>query len=151
MTDDFSMTLTYASPALVSAEVVISFPRSPHPVPFSGEINVNLAAGRLLTFADVFRRDAPAALLAQCRPQLDDFVGEAAKADLRHEEMRDSLLKDREEEVQRSTIDMTRWSLGSREMTLTVGNWSNFHVVSECRLDPARLGPLMQPGFSLPQ
>jgi hypothetical protein len=147
-TDNFSMTLNYASPVLVSAEVVISYPTSAHPVPSHQEINVNLAAGRMLTFEDVFRRDAHVALVAQCRPQLDDFIGEAAKADLGDNEMRDGILKDREKLVRTSAGDMTRWSLGSRQMTLTIDDGANSRVTGICRLDTARLRPLMQPGFS---
>jgi uncharacterized protein YecT (DUF1311 family) len=150
-TDDFSMTFTYASSALVSAEVVISYPNSAHPVPMHEEINVNLAAGRMLTFEDVFRGEALASLVSQCRPKFDDFIGEAAKSDLSDNEMRDEILKDREALVQRSFGEMTRWSVGSRQMTLTVEDRSRSRLMSICDLDTARLKPLMRPGFNLPQ
>jgi uncharacterized protein YecT (DUF1311 family) len=150
-TDDFSMTLNYASPSRVSAEVVISYPASAHPAPSHEEINVNLAAGRMLTFDDVFRRDALASLVAQCRSQFDDIIGEAAKADLGDNEMRETILKDREKLVRTSAGNMTRWSLGSRRMTLTIDDSANSRITSICDLDAARLKPLMQPGFNLPQ
>jgi hypothetical protein len=144
------MTLTYASPALVSAEVIISYPTSAHPGDAHEEINVNLAAGRMLTFEDVFRRDALASLIAQCRPQMDDFIGEAAKADLSDNDLRDDILRDREQLVRLSAADLTRWSLASRQLTLTIDDGLNSRITSVCRLDTARLGPLMQPGFDLP-
>jgi uncharacterized protein YecT (DUF1311 family) len=150
-TDNFSMTLNYASASLVSADVVISYPTSAHPVPSHEEINVNLAAGRMLAFDDVFRREALASLVVQCRPQMDDFIGEAAKADLGDNEMRDAILKDREKLVRTSAGDLTRWSLGSHQMTLIVEDGANSRITSICSLDTARLRPLMQPGFSLPQ
>jgi uncharacterized protein YecT (DUF1311 family) len=152
-TDEFSMALTYASPSLVSAEVIISYPNSAHPLPMYEEINVNLAAGRMLTFEDVFRREAIASLAVQCRPQFDDFVGEAAKSDLSdaEAEIRDEILKDREALVQRSYSDMTRWNVGSRKMTLIVEDRGRSRLMSSCNLDTARLKPLLRLGFSLAQ
>jgi len=150
-TDEFSMALTYASPSLVSAEVIISYPNSAHPVPMYEEINVNLAAGRMLTFEDVFRREALASLASQCRPQFDDFTGEAAKSDLSDNEMRDEILKDREALVRQSFSDMTRWNVGSRQMTLIVEDRGRSRLMSSCNLDTARLKPLMRPGFNLMQ
>ena len=146
-TDDFSMTLSYASPGLVSAQVVISYPASAHPVDYHEHINVDLAAARALTFENVFRREALDSLVAQCRPQLDDFIGEAAKADLSDNDMRETILKDREKLVRTSAGDMTRWSLGSRQMALTIDDAANSRITSICHLDTARLKPLMQPGF----
>jgi uncharacterized protein YecT (DUF1311 family) len=150
-TDEFSVALTFASPSLVSAEVIISYPNSAHPVAMYEEINVNLAAGRMLTFEDIFRREALASLASQCRPQFDDFVGEAARSDLSDNEMRDEILKDREDLVQRSLIDMTRWNVGSRRMTLIVEDRGRSRLMSSCNLDTARLKPLMRPGFNLMQ
>jgi uncharacterized protein YecT (DUF1311 family) len=149
-TDEFSMALTYASPSLVSAEVIITYPNSAHPLPMYEEINVNLAAGRMLTFDDVFRREALASLTSQCRSQFDDFVGEAARSDLSDNEMRDEILKDREDLVQRSFSDMTRWNVGSRKMTLIVEDRGRSRLMSSCNVDTARLKPLMRPGFNLP-
>jgi uncharacterized protein YecT (DUF1311 family) len=149
-TDDFSMMLAYASPALVSAHVVISYPSSAHPVDYHADINVDLAAGKMLTFDTVFRREALDAIVAQCRPQLDDFIGEAAKSDLSDNDERASILKDREKLVRTSVADMARWSLGTRQMTLTIDDATS-RISSVCHLDTARLKPLMQPGFSLAQ
>jgi uncharacterized protein YecT (DUF1311 family) len=149
-TDDFSMTLAYASPQLVSAHVVISYPSSAHPVDYHADINVDLAAGRMLTFDSVFRREAVETILAQCRPQLDDLIGEAAKSDLSDNDERAAILKDREKLVRSSVADMTRWSLGVKQMTLTIDD-AQTRVSSACRLDTARLKPLMQAGFSLEQ
>ncbi|MCP3473901.1 hypothetical protein NLM33_26650 [Bradyrhizobium sp. CCGUVB1N3] len=148
-TDDFSMTLSYASPALVSAHVVISYPSSAHPVDYHVDINVDLVAGRMLAFENVFRREALDSLVAQCRPQLDDFIGEAAKADLSDNDMRESILKDRENLVRTSVGDIQRWSLGSRQMTLTIDDAAKSRITSICHLDIASLKPLMQPGFNL--
>lgn len=150
-TDDFSMTLTYAAPGLVSAEVVISYPSSAHPVDHHDNINIDLAAGKPLAFDSVFRRDALDALVATCRPQLDDFVGEAAKADLDDNDMREAIMKDREKLVRASIADISRWSLGSSRLTLTIDDEAASRITSICRLDTAQLKPLMQPGFGLAQ
>jgi uncharacterized protein YecT (DUF1311 family) len=150
-TDDFSMTLNYASPALVSADVTISYPTSAHPVDHHANINVDLAAGRMLAFENVFLREALDPLLAKCRPQLDDFIGAAAKADLGDNAMRESILKDREKLVRMSAGDIQRWSLGRRQMTLIVDDAANSRITSTCHLDTASLTPLMQPGFRLAQ
>jgi uncharacterized protein YecT (DUF1311 family) len=150
-TDDFTMELGYASTVLVSAEVVITYPNSAHPVPYHNEINVNLAAGGMLTFEDVFRREASASLLAQCRPQFDDLIGEEAKADLGDNDMRDEILKDREELVRTSVGDMTRWSIGIRQMTFIVEDSARSRLTGICSLDTARLRPLLRPGFNLAQ
>ena len=150
-TDDFSMTLTYASPALVSADVIISYPTSAHPVDHHANVNVDLAAGRMLAFENVFRREALDSLLAKCRPQLDDFIGAAAKADLSDNDMRESILKDREKLVRMSAGDIQRWSLGRRQMTLIIDDAANSRITSTCQLDTASLKPLMQPDFSLAQ
>jgi uncharacterized protein YecT (DUF1311 family) len=149
-TDDFSMELGYASPALVSAEVVISYPASAHPVPYHHEINVNLAAGRMLAFEDVFRHEASASIVTRCRPEFDDLIGEAAKADLSDNDRRDEILKDREDLVQTSVTDMTRWSIGIRQMTLIVEDSARSRLTGICNLDTAHLRPLLRPGFGLP-
>jgi hypothetical protein len=112
---------------------------------------MDLAAARALAFENVFRREALDSLVAQCRPQLDDFIGEAARADLSDNDLRETILKDREKLVRTSAGDMTRWSLGSRQMTLTIDDAANSRITSICQLDTARLKPLMQPGFSLAQ
>jgi uncharacterized protein YecT (DUF1311 family) len=150
-TDDFAMTLNYAAPALVSAEVVISYPSSAHPVDHHDNINIDLAAGKLLAFDTVFRRDALDAIMTKCRPQFDDFIGEAAKADLDDNDMRESIMKDREKLVRASIADMSRWSIGSRRPTLTVDDEAASRITSRCHLDMAQVKPLMQPGFGLAQ
>jgi len=148
-TDDFAMTLHYASPALISAEVVISYPSSAHPVDHHDNINIDLAAGKPLGFDVVFRHDAPDALMARCRPQLDDFIGDAARADLDDNDMRESIMKDREKLVRTSIADVSRWSLGSRELTLTVDDEAQSRITSICRLETTQVKPLMQPRFEL--
>lgn len=150
-TDDFAMTLHYASPTLVSAEVVISYPSSAHPVDHHDNINIDLAAGKPLAFDSIFRRDALDALMARCWPQLDDFIGAAAKADLDDNDMRESIMRDREKLVRASIADISRWSLGSRQLTLTIDDEAASRITSICRLETAELTPLMQPGFGLGQ
>lgn len=148
-TDDFSMSLSYVAPALISAQVVISYPTSAHPVDHHANINVDLAAGKMLTFDNVFRREARDTLVAQCRPQLDEFIGAAAKADLSDNDMRDSIMNDREKLVRSSVADLSRWSLGARQMILTIDDEALSRITSICRLDMAQLKPLLQPGFGL--
>jgi uncharacterized protein YecT (DUF1311 family) len=148
-TDDFAMTLYYASPALISAEVVISYPSSAHPVDHHDNINIDLAAGKPLAFDTIFRHDARDALATKCRPQLDDFIGDAAKADLDDNDMRESIMKDREKLVRASIADISRWSLGSRELTLTIDDEAASRITSICRLETVQMKPLMQPGFDL--
>jgi uncharacterized protein YecT (DUF1311 family) len=148
-TDDFAMTLHYASPALISAEVVISYPSSAHPVDHHDNINIDLAAGKPLTFDTMFRHDAHDVLMAKCRPQLDDFVGDAAKADLDDNDMRESIMKEREKLVRASIADISRWSLSSGQLTLTIDDEAASRITSICHLDMFELKPLMQPGFGL--
>ena len=148
-TDDFAMTLRYASLAVVSADVVISYPSSAHPVDHHGNVNIDLAAGKMLAFDNVFRRNALDALVAKCRPQLDDFIGEAAKVDLSDNDMRESIMRDREKLVRASTADMSRWSLGSRRLTLTIDDEAASRITSVCHLEMSQVKALMQPGFGL--
>jgi uncharacterized protein YecT (DUF1311 family) len=150
-TDDFAMTLQYASPTLVSAGVVISYPSSAHPVDHHDNINIDLAAGKPLTFDTIFRRDAVDALMTRCRPQFDDFIGAAAKADLDDNDMRESIMKDREKLVHASIADISRWSISSRTLTLTIDDEAASRITSICRLETAQVKPLMQPGFGLGQ
>jgi uncharacterized protein YecT (DUF1311 family) len=148
-TDHFAMTLHYASPTLVSAEVVISYPSSAHPVDHHDNINIELAAGKPLTFDTIFRHDPLDALITKCRPQLDDFIGAAAKADLGDDDPSGAIMKDREKLVRASIADISRWSLGSRTLTLTIDDDAASRITSICRLETAQLKPLMQPGFAL--
>ena len=105
----------------------------------------------MLAFENVFLREALDPLLAKCRPQLDDFIGAAAKEDLGDNELRESILKDREKLVRTSAGDIQQWSLGRRQMTLIIDDAAESRITSTCHLDTAGLKPLMQPGFSLAQ
>jgi len=111
----------------------------------------DLGAGKPLTFDTMFRHDAHDALMTKCRPQLDDFIGEAAKADLDDNDMRESIMKARENLVRASIADISRWSLRSGWLTLTIDDEAASRITSICRLDTSQVRPLMQPGFALAQ
>jgi uncharacterized protein YecT (DUF1311 family) len=142
-TDDFAMTLHYASPTLISAEVIISYPSSAHPVDHHDNINVDLAAGKPLTFDKLFRHDAVDALMTKCRPQLDDFIGAVAKADLGDDDPSGAIMKDREKLVRASIADISSWSLGTRTLTLTIDDEAASRITSICRLETSEVSPLM--------
>jgi uncharacterized protein YecT (DUF1311 family) len=145
-TDEFSMSLGYASPALVSAHITFAYEGSAHPMDYGYDINIDLVSGKELKFEDVFRREALEPLLAQCRPQLDEYIGEAAKAEL-DDDMREAALKDREEIVRKAVGDLSRWNLGSPQLAVTIDD-PVANLENTCKFEAASLKSLMQPGFN---
>jgi hypothetical protein len=77
---------------------------------------------------------------------LDDYIGDAAKADL-DDDMREATLKDREETVRKAVGDLTRWSLGGPRVTVTIDD-PIANLESACNFETASLKSLMQPGFN---
>jgi len=141
-TDDFDAELAYASPALLSVAVTGSHyaPATKDSTPVAYNLNVDMKAGKVLTFADAFAPDALPGLQKQCVAQLGDFVkpekgdkGEAA-ANLK--------LADA------AVADLAWWSFGAKAVTINMDPGDEDPY--ECHLPYAALRKIIKPDFPLP-
>jgi uncharacterized protein YecT (DUF1311 family) len=146
-TDEFNMALDYAAPDFISAHITFSYEGRAHPMDYGYDINIDLRTGTELSFLDVFRHEALDQLVNECKPQLDDYIGEAAKADL-FPEMMEAVLKDREKTVRAAIGDISRWAFGGSQTIVTIDD-AAADIETACSFDSAHLKPLMQPHFTL--
>jgi uncharacterized protein YecT (DUF1311 family) len=146
-----AMRLIYASPKLVSAQAQ-SYQDSGGAHPNSGVVNINLdvAAGRLLKFDDAFDPKSAEKIFATCLDQVKRAKKERLGDDppLSSED-----LADLAKTVKESTGDLSAWSFGATKATVTyspyaVGAYAEGSY--ECTLANSALKPLVKAAFPLP-
>jgi len=145
------MRLVYASPKLVSAQAE-SYQDSGGAHPNSGIVNINLdvAAGRLLKFDDAFDGKSAEKIFATCLEQIKRAKKERIGDDA---PLSSEDLVDLAKTVKESTGDLAAWSFGATEATVTynpyaVGAYAEGSY--ECTLAYSALKPLVRPAFPLP-
>lgn len=146
------MRVTYASPKLVSA-MVNSYQNSggAHPNSYIAHINVDLSAGKALSFADLADAKAEKAIDAKCTDEVrnqrkEKMAGEDGGGD-------DPFEADMAKNVAQSTNDLGAWGFGADKATIdyspyNVGSYAEGYYA--CELPYAFLRPLVKPGFPLP-
>lgn len=142
-TDNFDAELRYASPALMSVEVVGSrfSPTDKQETPIAYNLNVDMQAGRVLTFADAFSDDALPQLQAKCMAQLGDFLKPGPKGDT-------AIVAEDTKIAKTAVGDLAWWSFGAKRVTITMDPGDEDPYA--CHFDYAALRKLIKPGFPLP-
>lgn len=141
-TDDFDANLTYASPALLSVAVNGSHyaPADKQLTPFAYNLNVDMQAGKVLSFADAFAADALPGLQKQCLAQLSDFV-KPAKGD-KGEAAANAKL------ANAAVADLSWWSFGAKAATINMNPGDEDPY--ECHFPYPSLRKLIKADFPLP-
>jgi len=148
---DNRMTLVYASPKLVSAQAsAYTDSGGAHPNSYVANINLDVAADRLLTFADAFDAKAAQKIFARCEEQVKGQKKERMGGDA---PLAPDDLKELAKNVADSTGDLSNWSFGANKVEIVynpyaVGSYAE--GAYGCDLGYDVLRPLVKPGFPLP-
>ena len=139
--DYFALTLQYASPTLISANIDLSYlgPSHPHPMPYNFAINIDLATGKELTMADALTKAQIKTLQKQCEGQLADYLSphEAGAAQ-------------RKDDVDGMVADLSHWTFGARQVVIADTNYFVEQPYT-CTIGYEMLRPLLKAGFPLPE
>lgn len=139
--DSLDVTLTYASPKLLSARVELAYlgPQYAHPMPSVYGINIDLTTGRKLQMEDGFDAAAVANFVTQCEAQLVDYIAAA-------EEGADQ----RKTEVDTIASDLSYWHFGATGAT---AEYLDYFLESpaSCEFGYEVLRPLAKVDFPLPR
>lgn len=148
---DNRMRLVYASPKLVSAQASgYADSGGAHPNSNVANINLDVAAGRLLKFDDAFdakaARKVDAICLEQVKAQKKERMGDDAP-------LAPDDLKELGKSIADSTGDLGAWSFEATKAEVTynpyaVGSYAE--GAYGCELGYDALRPLLKPGFPLP-
>ena len=145
------MRLVYASPKLVSAQASAFLDSGgAHPNSYVANINLDVAGGRLLTFADAFDAKAAAKVFAICGEQVKGEKKERMGADA---PLSPDDLKDLAKSIAESTGDLSAWSFGATQAEVTYSPYAVGAYVEgaySCDIGYDALRPLLKPGFPLP-
>jgi uncharacterized protein YecT (DUF1311 family) len=141
--DNFNATLEYASPTLISVNIVGAdlSPKLVHPMPFNYNFNIDMQTGKKLTMADALRKPALAAIEKQCIDvQLKNYLANT-----------DGSIGDTDPDmIKVDMADLDRWSFGAHQATL-IFDPAEDDPTGVCRVSYADLKKLIKPGFPLPQ
>lgn len=140
--DNFDARLKYASPALLSVNIVgaSQSPKLAHPMPFNYNLNIDGRTGKKLSMADALDKAALAKIQGECLAQLKDYL---AHPDDTEGEVDPELIK-------ADIADLDKWSFGASEAKL-VFDAGDDPPTGVCRLAYSELRTLFKPGFPLPQ
>jgi uncharacterized protein YecT (DUF1311 family) len=138
--DGFEMVQHYASPALLSARVDLTYlgPQYAHPMPAGFSINIDLANARELTMADAFDNGALEQFETLCEAQMADYISAGGSG-----------ADDRRGDVGRMTRDLKSWTFGATSARLSHVDQFLERPVT-CTLGYDVLRPLLKSGFPLP-
>ena len=137
--DSLDMTLRYASPALISAqvEVYLDGPSYAHPMPYRFSINVG-DKGRLV-MSELLDDAGIKAIADICAGQLKDFIADGTEgADTRRGDV----------ETMAKELDL--WSFGATQATLSYLDYFTQDAPPTCTIGYNVLRPLVKAGFPLP-
>ena len=120
-----------------------------HPNSYIAHINVDLSAGRLLTFADLADARAVKAINAKCV----ELVKAQRKEKMGGDTQDDPFTEDMAANVAKSTDDLSAWGFGADAATVdyspySVGSYAEGYY--DCKLPYAFLRPLVKASFPLP-
>jgi len=145
------MSLVYASPKLVSAQSSeYADSGGAHPNSAVTNINLDVAAGRLLKFDDAFDAKAAQKIFARCEEQVKGQKKERMGNDA---PLAPDDLKELAKNIADATGDLGAWSFTASKAEVTynpyaVGSYAE--GAYGCDLGYDVLRPLMKPGFPLP-
>lgn len=147
---DVAMRVTYASPRLVSARFDgYDFEGGAHGNPWSSAVNIDMATGRKLGFADAFDKQAREKLDAEClvqvlRQKKERGAAEPVGADL----------KDIRKNLDEGLGDLGSWNFSASAATIVFGPY-NLGPYAEgsysCEFPVAHLKTLAARNFPLPE
>jgi len=139
--DYFDMTLPYASPELISAnlDIYLDGERYAHPMPSNVSINIDMRTGEVLEMADMLDAAGIAAIKTACAAQTKDYVGDGEGADIR------------QQNVDVMVENLPHWSFGATGATLTFVDYDTQDEPPKCTISYELLKPLTKPSFPLPQ
>ena len=147
-----TLSLSYASPKLISARNSYErYEGGAHPTGGTGNINIDLASAKALTFAKLFPATVVKALVTQCREQI--VAQKRGKLDdAPYDPSTDDFLKD--EVIAQSIGDLKRWSLKATEAVVTfdpyeIGSYAEGSY--DCTFAMKDLAPLALPNANLPE
>jgi uncharacterized protein YecT (DUF1311 family) len=141
--DNFNATLTYASPELISVNVVGAdlSPKLAHPMPFEYNVNIDMQTGKKLTIANALDKAGIAKIQQQCMDkQLKDYLANP-----------DSTVSETDPDMIKVDIaDLDNWSFGATEAQLDFDPM-NDDPTAVCHLPYSDLSKLTKASFPLPQ
>ena len=139
ITDAFTLTLQYASAALISANIDMAYlgPSYAHPMPYNYAINVDLAAAKELKIADALDAPAIQQIQQQCEAQLADLITP-------HEGG-----AQRKDDIDQMVADLSHWTFGAKQAVIADEDYFSNGPFS-CTIGYDVLRPLLKAGFPLP-
>ena len=153
--DDYAfrttLSISYASDRLVSGKVdAYANSGGAHPNSYISHINVDLQAGRLLTFADLADAKATKAINAKCVELVKAQRKEKLEGDSQDD---DPFTSDMATNVAKAADDLGAWGFGADDATIDfspyeVGSYAEGYY--DCKLPYAFLRPLVKASFPLP-
>lgn len=143
-TDLFDAELKYASPTFMSvaANGAHYSPSDKQDTPFAYNLNIDMQAGKLLTFADAFSDDALPPLQAKCMAQLGDFLKPGSDGDK-------AIVVEDTKTAKTAVADLSWWSFGAKRATIVMDPGDEDPYA--CHFDYAMLRKIIKPGFPLPK
>ena len=143
-TDNFDAELKYASPTFMSVAVVGAHfsPTDKKDTPVVYNLNIDIQAGKLLTFADAFSDDALPQLQTKCMAQLGDFLKPGSDGDK-------AIVVEDTKTAKTAVSDLSWWSFGAKQATIVMDPGDEDPYT--CHFDYAMLRKIIKPGFPLPK
>ena len=144
------MRMAYAGPRFLSANIeTYQFAGGAHGNSGSSDINIDVAKGRILHFADAFSAAAEQKLDAECLRQILPQKAERAP----DEKMDGDHLKQLKHAIAEGLDRLDSWSFSAKEARVDYDAYALGAYVEgpySCRFPTAFLRPLVKPGFPLP-
>lgn len=139
-TDAYALTLQYASPTLLSANVQLTYlgPSYAHPMPYDYAVNIDLTTGKELKMADALTKAQVKLLQKQCEGQLADYLSP-------HEEG----AAQRKDDVDGMVADLGHWTFGAKQVVIADTDYFVEQPYT-CTIGYDVLRPLIKAGFPLP-
>ena len=148
---DRTMRLVFGSPALISAHLEgYNDTGGAHPTTFSGNVNIDVAKGAEMKFADLLDAKAAKAVFALCQKQVIAQKKEREGADA---QLGPESLKDLAKSIAEATGNLEAWSFGAEKATISydpyaVGAYAE--GAFSCEIPYSTLKPLAKAGFPAP-
>lgn len=139
--DYFDMTLPYAGPELISANVDIYLDgeKYAHPMPSNFSINVDAKTGKVLSMDDMLDKAGIRAIEDLCTGQLKDYVASDTEG-----------ADKRQGDIVSMATNLDLWSFGAKQAVLSWVDYFNQDDPPKCTVSYDVLRPLIKSGFPLP-
>lgn len=140
VSDSLDVTLTYASPTLLSARVEMAYlgPQYAHAMPSVYGINIDLTTGKKLTIEDGFDTAAVAGFVKICEAQLVDYISASEDG-----------ADQRKANVDYMASDLSNWHFGAAGATAEYLDYF-LETPATCELGYDVLRPVVKDDFPLP-